>query len=246
MKCQMTLKYRPKCFDDVLGQSVVVSQLRSFASNPHPTAFLFSGNSGVGKTCAAYALAHELGCNVDEGEIGGLFEIPSGEMTGDNVKEATRALHYRPLMGSGWKVLICNEADRMSVSAETIWLDILEHIPGYSVIVFTTNEPHKLTRRFRDRCECLAFEERSEVLQPHIQDLARRVWFQENQEGEPPYLETLGMPMLGSVDDLNCSFRLALKQLQRHIRSASESVSPAPSMLRKRVAICRSTSVATK
>jgi DNA polymerase III gamma/tau subunit len=214
----LTTKYRPCSFDEVLGQSVAVAKLRSFAQMPYPTAFLFSGNSGVGKTAAAYALAHELGCNVEETELGGLYEIPSGEMNGDAVKAATRSLHYRPLMGSGWKVLIANEADRMSISAETIWLDVLEHLPGQSVIVFTTNDPDKLTRRFRDRCECIQFEERSEVLQPHIQELARRVWFKEGMEGDPPYLETLGMPTLGSFDDMHASFRLAIRQLQQQIR----------------------------
>lgn len=231
----LTTKYRPRSLDDVLGQGVAVNQLRSFVENPYPTAFLFAGNSGVGKTAMGYALAHELGCNVDESELGGLSEIPSGEMTGDNVKEATRALHYRPLMGSGWKVLICNEADRMSVSAETIWLDILEHLPGFTVIVFTTNEPQKLSRRFRDRCECMQFEERSDVLQPHIQELARKVWFAEGQEGDPPYLETLGMPTLGSCDDMHASFRLALKQMQRHIRNAN--MPAMPTIKRRRIGV---------
>lgn len=216
----LTAKYRPRNFDELLGQGEAVFQLSQFVANPYPCAFLFHGNSGVGKTAAAYALAHELGCNVEETELGGLYEIPSGEMTVDAVEEATRALHYRPLMGSGWKVLIANEADRMSVSAETIWLDILEHIPGFTVIVFTTNQPDKLTRRFRDRCEEIKFEERSNVLRPHIQQLARRVWFQEGQVGDPPMLEMLGMPTLGHTEDMHASFRLALKQLQMHLRAA--------------------------
>ena len=48
-------------------------------------------------------------------------------------------LSFRPMLGSGWKVLVCNEADRMTTSAETIWLDALEGLPPKSVIVFTTN-----------------------------------------------------------------------------------------------------------
>lgn len=123
-------KYRPKCLDDVLGQPGVVDQLRVFLRDPHPAAFLFHGESGVGKTATAYALASELGCVVDEDEMGGLREIPSGEMNGDGVRAATKYLHYYPLMGSGWKVLIANEADRMSPQAETLWLDFLERIPA--------------------------------------------------------------------------------------------------------------------
>ena len=46
---------------------------------------LFHGDSGIGKTSAAYALAYDLGCAVDEDELGGVFEIPSGSQTAESV-----------------------------------------------------------------------------------------------------------------------------------------------------------------
>ena len=56
-------------------------------------------------------------------------------------------------MGSGWRVVVVNECDRMALPAETLWLDALERLPPRTVIVFTTNDPARLSRRFRDRCE---------------------------------------------------------------------------------------------
>ena len=48
---------------------------------------LFHGDSGIGKTSAAYALAHYLGCAVAEAELGGVFEIPSGSQTAESLRK---------------------------------------------------------------------------------------------------------------------------------------------------------------
>src|SRR5437763_1970603 len=79
---------------DVLGQPAVVSGLATFAAAPYPTSFLFAGESGTGKTSAAHALARELGIDADSEEMGGLYEVPSGELTADAVRAAMKNLHY--------------------------------------------------------------------------------------------------------------------------------------------------------
>ncbi len=218
----LVTKYRPLCLDEVLGQEVVVASLKAFVSNPSPAAFLFHGESGTGKTSAAYALAHELGVAVADEELGGLFEIPSGSMTAEGVRSVLQRLAYRPLMGSGWRVLIVNECDRMSLPAETIWLDALEHLPPSTVVVFTTNDPNRLSRRFRDRCEVFAFNCQTQQIVPWIRALARRVWENEGGAGECPGLETIGLPTLGDADSMHASFRLALQQLQKYVRQAKD------------------------
>jgi NADH pyrophosphatase NudC (nudix superfamily) len=129
-------------------------------------------------------------------------------------------MRYRPLMGSGWRVVVVNECDRMQLPAETVWLDFLEKLPAQTVVVFTTNAAEKLTRRFRDRTEHYQFSHDADELQPHIQALARRVWSAEGLAGEPPDIDTLGMPTLGDPDAMHASFRAALQQLQKLIRAA--------------------------
>jgi replication-associated recombination protein RarA len=213
-------KYRPTTLAEVRGQPQVVKQLVRFAKAPYSAAMLFHGESGIGKSCCAKALAADLGVAVESAEFGGLYEIPSGEMQGQEVRAMLRQLAFRPMMGSGWKVLLCNEADRMSTSAETIWLDALENIPDKSVIAFTTNAPWKLTQRFRDRCEVYAFESDSEKLKPHIKKMAQEIWKAEVGKGKCPALDILGMPTLGDADSMHASFRLALQQLTRYVRAA--------------------------
>src|SRR5262245_3924 len=213
-------KYRPKTLKDVLGQPDVVRALALYAQAPYSAAMLFHGESGVGKTSAAYALARDLGCDVDEGPLGGFHEIPSGEMDAAAVRDHLGRLTLGTLFGSGWRVLVANEADRMSKPAETIWLDGLEHLPARSTVVFTTNQPERLSPRFRDRCEVYAFESDPDRLQPALQALARRVWKAEGLKGKPPGLDCLGMPTLGSLETMHASFRLALQQVGRLVREA--------------------------
>jgi replication-associated recombination protein RarA len=224
----LTVKYRPSTLGEVLGQDRVVEPLRAFVADPYSTPFLFFGESGVGKTATALALARDLGVAVEEAELGGLFEIASGMQSVEQVKRIGELLRYRPLMGSGWRVVIVNECDRMALPAETCWLDMLEHLSNDTVIIFTTNQPEKLSRRFRDRCESFHFTHDHDELRPHIQELAKRVWAEE-VGGEPPDLEDLGMPTLGDFDSMHASFRLALQQLSKLVRSAKRGEDAATS-----------------
>lgn len=216
---KLTEKYRPRTLAEVLGQPEIVASLQRFVAAPYSCAMLFSGDSGIGKTSAAYALAHDLGCAVEEAELGGVFEIPSGSQTAESVRKILEGLRYRPLCGSGWRVLMVNECDRMALPVETIWLDALEHLPRDTVVVFTTNEPARLSQRFRNRCEEYTFQGGSDRLRPWIDVLARKLWDREGR-GPAPDLDGLGMPTLGSPESMTASFRLALQQLQHLLRSS--------------------------
>jgi hypothetical protein len=219
-------KYAPRNLADVLGQGDVIKSLQAFAAEPYPCAMLFHGETGVGKTATALALARALDCAPEEAEFGGLYQIPSGDQCADSVKEWMRLLHYRPMFGSGWRVLIVNECDRMSSAAEVIWMDALEALPTSSVLVFTTNEPHRLSQRFRDRCETYAFESDTKRLKPHIRRLAVRVWQEEVGTGKCPSLDRIGMPTLCGEGSFHASFRLALQQLTRFVREAKAGLDP--------------------
>lgn len=208
-------KYRPRKLSDVRGQPWVVEQLELWLKSPAPTAFIFAGGTGTGKTSTAQVLAAELGVLVDEMEIGGLYQIASGEQTGETVRNAMRSLACRPFMGSGWRVLIVNEADCMTANAAQVWLDALENIPPSSVVIFTTNSLNKIPRRFRDRCECLTFESGALLLRPHLEKFAADVWKAETGRNDCPALEEFG-PIGDECGD--ASFRRLLQTIQPVVR----------------------------
>lgn len=133
-------KYRPRTLADVVGQPWAVHQLQTFVESPYPVAFLFEGATGTGKTSAALALAADLGVDMVSGPFGGFHEIASGEQTGESVRRVMDGLRLHTLSGSGWKVLVVNEADCMTANAAYIWLDALENLPARTVVIFTTNE----------------------------------------------------------------------------------------------------------
>ena len=168
---------------------------------------------GVGKTAAAEALAADLGC---AGDFGGLTEIPSGTQDGKAVESVLRSLRLTPMGGSGWKVVIINEADRMTEQAEAIWLDGLEHLPAKSVVIFTTNNLSRMTPRLIRRCEVYQFDSTSETFRAEMARFIRMVW--ERETGRPlgTIPEGLGRFELGSDD---YSIGLALQQIAPYVRT---------------------------
>lgn len=211
-------RYRPITLDGLWGQDRAVKVLKSFAAAPCPASFIFEGGTGAGKTSAALALAQALGCDVASGEWGGVWEIASGEQTADAVRETGRRMGLHPGSGSGWRVVIVNEADRMCRPAEVIWLDLLEHLPRKAVVVFTTNDPGLLSQRFRDRSTTLCFESRADVLRPAMIAFAAAVW--KTETGRPAARRQITALVEQAVVKGELSFRRVVQVLARTLAEA--------------------------
>jgi replication-associated recombination protein RarA len=209
----LVARYAPRSLQEIRGQSHVVHGLAAFTADPCSGAFLFTGDTGVGKTATAHVLAAELGCDIDQRELGGMYEIPSGEQDAESVRKVMAGMRLRPMFGSGWRVLIVNECDRMSTAAEVIWLDALEALPERCVVIFTTNNPEKLSQRFVDRCETVEF---SPANPNDCRQLAAFVWKRETgQEIPGSYLFAAG----DAADGRTLSYRATLQRLSTALRS---------------------------
>jgi replication-associated recombination protein RarA len=211
-------KYQPGTLGDLRGQPAAVECLQSFvreAESGRPAAFCFHGPTGTGKTSAGKALAFDLGIPRDDAWMGGLAEIPSGKQDGEAVEQLLRSLQLRPLFGSGWKVAIINEADRMTPGAEAIWLDGLESLPRRSVIVFTTNSLAAISGRLASRCELVEFDG-SPAVAADLHAFIRQVWRKETGKALRRIPEGLGV---FDIAGGTLSFRLALQQIAPYARS---------------------------
>jgi replication-associated recombination protein RarA len=185
---QLTEKYRPRNLSHVIGQSAAVARLAAFVSAPYPTAFVFHGETGTGKTSAALAVANELGADSEWA----VHKISSGEMDAEAVATALKSLRFCACgSGSGWKAVICDEADSMSAKAKQLWLSALENLPPKTVIIFTTNHAHKFEQRFKDRCECVEFASSADQLIDDAQRLMNALWTAEDIAGEPADVRTI-------------------------------------------------------
>ena len=222
----LTDKYRPRTLADIVGQPWTVHQLQEFVVSPVPTAFLFEGETGTGKTSAALALAHDLGVDIDGGPFGGFHVIASGEQTGESVRRVMDGLRLHTLSGSGWKVLVVNEADCMTPNAAYIWLDALERLTPRTVVVFTTNHADKIPARLRDRCERFRFESGYLALLPYLPELVAKVWKGEMGRDDPPDLDALG-PL--QDENGNVSVRRVIQALVPWVRTGTRPESkPVP------------------
>jgi len=181
-------------------------------ANPYPVAFLCEGDTGTGKTTVAWALAEALGCAVEHAEFGGVWSIASGEQSADAVRDMYRRLHLTTMYGSGWKVAVINETDRMSKAAETIWLDVLENLPIRSVVIFTSNFGNTLPSRFRDRCVPLNFVADPVRLQADARLLVEGIWRQETGKAASP--EIVKKVLAAGVEGGKLSFRRIVQALQ--------------------------------
>lgn len=213
---QITERHRPRTLDGLVGQPAAVRQLRAFSANPYPTAFLLEGYTGTGKTTAALALAAAVGCDMDARpeEFGGVHTIASGDQTADTIRDLYKRLWACPFSGTGWKVLIVNEADRMRAAAETVWLDRLERMPPRTVICFTTNDANLMAARFRDRCTRIVFVSDAETMMPAGQALAMRVWRAElGRKPTPADRLTIDAAVERSVENGQLSLRRVVQNI---------------------------------
>lgn len=214
MVAALSDRYRPQTLADLRGQPVVVCQLREWLKDPCSQAFLFEGGTGVGKTSAAHAFARELGVDVANGPFGGLYEIASGEQTGESVRALVRNLEHWPMTGSGWRVAIVNEADCSTPGAQHVWLDALEALPERCVVIFTTNDAGAMPARWRDRCERVTFNDTTRKLKEAAQAMIAEVWALEG--GGASYVPTVDD--LGGIEEGKLSFRRVLQNLGPALR----------------------------
>lgn len=168
----LALKYRPKSFDEVVGQENVVRQLRSaLEAKTLGHALLFCGPRGTGKTTTARIIARELNPELSDAELSMVItEIDAASNTGvDNVRELIENLRYST---RGHKVIILDEAHMLSKNAFNALLKTLEEPPPNVSFILVTTEPHKLIATVVSRCQKYEFSEVAlETLKNYYQDI---------------------------------------------------------------------------
>jgi DNA polymerase-3 subunit gamma/tau len=168
-------KYRPRNFDELIGQDALVKILRrAFALNRVAHAFMLTGVRGVGKTTTARIIARALNCTGPDGKGGptpdpcgvcdncrailadrhpDVLEMDAASRTGvDDVREIIEATRFRP-MQARTKVFIIDEVHMLSRNAFNALLKTLEEPPPHVKFVFATTEIRKVPVTVLSRCQ---------------------------------------------------------------------------------------------
>lgn len=167
-------KYRPRSFDDLIGQEAMVRTLRNaFTSGRIAHAFMLTGVRGVGKTTTARILARALNYStpqsqqpstdlseegehcaaIMEGRHVDVMEMDAASRTGiGDIREIIESVRYRPT-SARFKVYIIDEVHMLSTAAFNGLLKTLEEPPPHVKFIFATTEIRRVPVTVLSRCQ---------------------------------------------------------------------------------------------
>lgn len=162
-------KYRPKTFDDVAGQEVIIRTLKNAVINDKIShAYLFAGPRGCGKTSIAKIFAKLVNCkdsvegipcnkcvcctqsneqNMD------VIEMDAASNNGvDEIREINNKVNLVPSLGK-YKIYIIDEVHMLTIGAFNALLKTLEEPPSHVIFILATTDPHKVPITILSRCQ---------------------------------------------------------------------------------------------
>ena len=168
-------KYRPKTFEDVYGQEIVVQTLKNVIENNKLThAYLFIGPRGTGKTSIAKIFAKTINClnskngisceeceickNNNLNENVDIIEMDAASNNGvDEIREIKNHVTLLPTV-SKYKIYIIDEVHMLTTGAFNALLKTLEEPPKHVIFILATTEPHKIPLTIISRCQSFEFK----------------------------------------------------------------------------------------
>lgn len=162
-------KWRPQCFDQIVGQPHVVKALtHALSQNRIHHAYLFTGTHGIGKTTLARIFAKCLNCEtgitatpcekcthceeINTGRFPDLFEIDAASRTKvEDTRELLDNIPYAPTKGK-FKIYLIDEVHMLSGHSFNALLKTLEEPPAHVKFLLATTDPQKLPATVLSRC----------------------------------------------------------------------------------------------
>ncbi|MBX3080170.1 MAG: DNA polymerase III subunit gamma/tau [Anaerolineae bacterium] len=210
------LKWRPRTFDDVIGQDHITRTLRNaLIQDRIRHAYLFNGPRGTGKTTMARLLAKAINClhpdplqrpcdecdhcvTLNEGRFMDLIEIDAASYNSvDDVRVLREKIAFAPSEGK-FKIYIIDEVHRFSGAAFDALLKTLEEPPEHTIFVLATTELDKVPATIKSRS--LVFEFHRVSLQ-QVADRLEMIATAEGVQIDRDVLELVAQHGTGSVRD---------------------------------------------
>ncbi len=168
-------KWRPRTFDDIMGQGHITDILKTQVQTGRLShAYLFTGTRGTGKTSCAKILSRAVNCmqpvngnpcnscpacqGIENGSILDVLEIDAASNNGvDNVRALRDEAVFTPA-SVRMRVYIVDEVHMLSGSAFNALLKILEEPPAHLLFILATTEVHKVPATVLSRCQRFVFK----------------------------------------------------------------------------------------
>ena len=187
-------KYRPKSFDELVGQDPITSTLKqALISDRIAPAYIFSGPRGTGKTSSARIFAKSLNClksdkatvvpcgkcelcnGINSGNALDVIEIDAASNTGvENIRELIERSRFAPAKAR-WKVYVIDECHMLSTAAFNALLKTLEEPPRQVVFILATTDPQRVLPTILSRCMRFDFRRIAlHDLESHLISIAKK------------------------------------------------------------------------
>ncbi len=213
-------KYRPRNFDDLVGQEALVRTLsNAIRTGRIAHAFLLTGIRGVGKTTTARIIARALNCTGADGNGGptanpcgecsncvqigqdrhvDVIEMDAASRTGvGDIRDLIETVPYAPAQGR-YKIYIIDEVHMLSTSAFNALLKTLEEPPAHVIFIFATTELRKIPVTILSRCMCFDLRRLdTDSLRDHLKNICGK----EQVSADDDALQLLAIAAEGSVRD---------------------------------------------
>jgi DNA polymerase-3 subunit gamma/tau len=209
------LRWRPRRFEDVVGQEHVTRTLRNAVKLGRPShAYLFTGPRGTGKTTVARILYRAVNCEqtqdgdpcntcalcraaLDSRALD-LVEIDAASQRGiDDVRDLRDKVAYRPNEGR-YRVYVFDEAHELTSYAWDALLKTLEEPPPHAIFVLATTAPHSVPATIVSRCQRFDFRR---IPFESTRDQLAKVAEAEGLRVDPTVLERLALVARGGLRD---------------------------------------------
>ena len=208
-------RYRPKSFDELVGQETVARALRNaIESGRVGHAYLFTGARGVGKTSTARIFAKALNAPegptmsppqdtdtaqaIDSGEDIDVIEIDGASNRGiDEIRQLRANVNVRPSR-SRYKIYIIDEVHMLTTQAFNALLKTLEEPPAHVKFFFCTTDPEKIPITVLSRCQRFDF---APVKTDAILDRLKFICREEKVEADDEALALIARKANGSMRD---------------------------------------------
>lgn len=147
MAVSLAVKYRPKEFENAIGQNSTIKILKQqLEKKTFGNCYLFAGSSGCGKTTLARILANKINQNK-----GTPIEIDGASNNGvDAVRAIVDSANQRSL-DSEYKIFIVDECHAISTQGWQAFLKCIEEPPKYTIFMFCTTNPEKVPETIQNR-----------------------------------------------------------------------------------------------
>lgn len=217
-------KWRPKSFDDVVGQEPITTTLRNEIRQGRPAhAYLLMGSRGTGKTTCAKLIAKAVNClspvdgspcgtcemcrGIDSGAVTDVMEIDAASNNGvDDIRALREEAYFLPAAAK-YRVYIIDETHMLSKDASNALLKIMEEPPAHVIFILATTEVQKMLPTILSRCQRFDFRRIG------ADTIAARLLYIAGEEGFA--LDTDAAHLLGRLADGGMRDALSLLDLCR-------------------------------